>query len=209
MTLKYADKNAIAKLLNGRLKIGDQPIATLPMSGQIVDPELIEIAGDEEESFIDLVLGQIYELPLQLSSPIVRSHLRNVADNLIIGRIMEVHFQGSQIANLGQDATGLGPTYRKRGLDLLQTLVIGHNVFIPGQAPTNSSVPGAVPQPVVLTGEKLLTKQPDTITRSYTFIGKRDTTADSMGINFCGNRPGHCSRASGSETPLRHGPRFC
>lgn len=170
MPLTYTTTDAIARRLRGRLRI---PTATLnPMqppaniTQQTVDLDLIEDIASQVEDKIDMILGQIYEMPLANKHPI----LAGIVERLVIADIMLTHFQSSFSPELGGDSNFGGVMYKKAQEDLAM-LVAGHNIALAG-VPTPPTAPGVMtPQPIILPNEKLRALAPDTITRNYTIIG--------------------------------------
>lgn len=170
MPLTYTTAEAIARRLRGRLRI---PTATMnPMqppaniTQQTVDPDLIEDVASQVENKIDMILGQIYEMPLANKHPI----LAGIVERLVVADIMLTHFQSSSSPELGGDA-GFGQLMYKKAQEDLAMLVAGHNIALAG-VPTPPTSPGIMtPQPIVLPNERLRIVAPDTITRNYTIIG--------------------------------------
>ncbi|HEY9657674.1 MAG TPA: hypothetical protein V6C65_04355 [Allocoleopsis sp.] len=197
MPLIYTTVEAIARRLQGRLTLNGTPA----MGGQTVDPELVEQCGVQAEDYMNLVLGQIYVLPLQKTHAI----LADVAESLTISKLMEVHFQGTSYPAPGADVAGAAGDLRRHAEMILQALTVGHGIYIPvmpsGQ-PTMPNMPQ--PQPLVLPGETLKADQPDTITRNVTVVGQRNLQGIATRIRWGGledfQSPGtRDGRAIGSE----------
>jgi hypothetical protein len=161
---------------------------------QTVDPELIEDIASQVEDKINMILGQIYEMPLINKHPIVAG----IVERLVVADIMMTHFQSSQIPELGGDANFGGLMHKKAQEDLAM-LTAGHNIALAGIPPA-PNIPGAMtPQPIVLPNEKMRSLPPDTVTRNYTIIGgsrfkASDSTRRDWGIDWDDG-----TRARGSE----------
>lgn len=197
MPLIYTTSENIKRRLRGRLGIQAAPYgAPVPGVGtQEVDPELLEQVGSQTEARVNGILGQIYEMPLPLPQPMVTS----LVEKFIIAELMGVHFQGSQIPELGSDL-GHGSVVLRQAREELQTLVAGHNIYIPG-IPVTVAIPGAnTPQPVVLPGAILLRSRRDTITESRTQVLRR-IPSDVGDLDFGAGGQGRHERALGADHP--------
>lgn len=187
--LKYTTVERIATLTRskGQLHFGSSP----HLGGQSVDFDLFSMIAIQKEAFVDAVLRQIYELPLQSNQPIVSE----ITEDLIVRELLNtVPPQATPAGSQPMSFTG------GRAEFLLQMLTIGHNIAIPGVPPV-SNIPGiATPQPIVLLGERLRLSPPDTITQSVTVIGGRrytvKNTEELLGIQWEGVGP---SRALSAE----------
>lgn len=214
MPLKYTTTEKIARRLRGRLNIEDSPaVSTVigsrlgygdAIGGQLVDPQLLEQMGEQKEAYIDLILNQIYEVPLSLSHPITQNIMSEITECLVVSAVMKVHFQGSLNMTTGGDVQGLGIDLDRQAYMLLGTLTVGHNIYLPvSMPPLPQTYPGTMPpQPLVLPGENLRTiDQPDTVHRVYTFITHRKLDVlNEVDWTWYGDRQG---RALGSE-PLNY-----
>ena len=102
---KYTTEENIARKLRGRLRIENQPEVNTNLqtilgygnsaSGQTVDNDLIEQLFDQTDAYIDLVLSQIYEYELKLTSNVTVKILEQLSEDLIISKLISVHFQGT------------------------------------------------------------------------------------------------------------------
>lgn len=223
-TLQYTTVENIARRLRGRLEIENQPPVAIALGqsvnygstigGQVVDPYLLEQIGFQKEAYINLILSQIYALPLSLTHPITKQIMAEITECLVISAVLKVHYQGS-LAGTGSDAQGLGVDLDRQAYMLLASLTIGHNIYIPmvTNPPMQQTYPGTMPpQPLVLPGEQLLYKdQPDTIHRVYNVIGYRKDyvldTVDWWGPNstdryYTNGRLSANERARGAERPF-------
>lgn len=178
--MKYTTLENLARKLRGRLEIsieGELPEAVLTgygqvASGKVVDPELITQITNEQEAYIELILGQIYFLPFQLTSPTTKNILQRLVEDLVISSLMQVHFEGTNPIVPAADISGASVDLYRNAHYLLAALTAGHNIFIPTMpAPTNQSVGMVDQQPLRLPGERLLGQddRPDTVSRNYTF----------------------------------------
>ena len=152
--MKYITFEKLALKLEGRLKIveiQDSPMFPDQSLFQEVKPEVVELIAEEQESYMDLILGQIYQLPFQLEHPILSS----ISADLIIAQLLMVHFQGSGLANIGHDLSNLGKSTQADALDKLQMLTIGYQVYLPNQQLVTKYPGGQEYRRIVLEGEKL------------------------------------------------------
>lgn len=174
MSLKYTNVNAIALKLRGRLQINDSlgsPLYQSNPTSLSVDPKLIELVAEQKEAFVDSVLVQIYQLPLLHEQPLVS----NIVEALTIASLLKTSFQGQNFAGNSADASGFGPEGGNEGYQLLSALTAGHSIIIPGIPPVQEFYGVKPYQPLVLPGERLRINQPDTITKSYTYISLVNT----------------------------------
>jgi len=187
--LKYTTVERIATIVRskGQLHFGSSP----HLGGQSVDVELFSMIAIQKEAFVDAVLQQIYELPLQRIQPIVSE----IVEDLIVRDLLNTTPPQSTPAG-GQTMPFVGG----RAEFLLQMLTVGHNIAIPGVMPVNSMPGVATAQPILLMGERLRLNPPDTITQNVTVIGSRRYTVQNAyeltGIEWEGIGP---SRAIGAE----------
>lgn len=191
----YTDFDAIARRLRGRLRIQDtQPLV---LGGQTVDPDLVKQFADQVEEYINLMLGHIYEMPLQNKHP----YLADVAECLIIGKIMETHFQGTQMAVPAADVGGMAMDLTRQGERKLQLL-------LPQERRTDPSIPPQA-EPMVLPNEIVRIRTYDSITRNVTMVADRNWGGAASRIYWPGlDDPGGCGcRARGAE-PLWSGRRY-
>lgn len=186
--MKYTTEERIARKLRGRLNIQNTPEVNTNLqvilgygqsvSGQTVDNALIEQLAEEREAYIDLILGQIYELPLKLENSITIAIMADISESLIISELLKVHFQGTSPIIPSADVSGATQDTRKHAEYLLTALTAGHNLYIPVSPPAQNNNPGLTQmQPLVLPGEKIKIRQPDTVTRNMTIRQVKNTTA--------------------------------
>lgn len=179
--MKYTTLPDIARRLRGRLEINldeELPVATIPgygqaASGQVVDPELVVQVAEEKEAYLDLVLGQIYVIPLVLTSEVTSRIMKDMTECLVISSLIQVHFEGNNPIVPAADISGASTDLSRQAHYMLAALTAGHNIFIPTMpAPQNSMVNVPEQHALRLPGEKLLsaTDRPDTVTRNYTYI---------------------------------------
>lgn len=172
MTYKYTTIENISRKLIGRLNLINEDLSVLyPTDNptQSVDPILVETVVEEQENYLDLILGQIYNLPLQNKHPI----LTNIVDSLVIAELILVHFQGIQFG-LGGDISGYGTSNITKAYNLLNALTAGYNIIIPMMMPVPPSFPGSIPQRrLELPGETLVERMPpSTLVNNRTVMNK-------------------------------------
>lgn len=186
--MKYTTEERIARKLRGRLNIQNTPEVNTNLqvilgygqsvSGQTVDNALIDQLAEEREAYIDLILGQIYEMPLLLTDPTTVAIMADISESLIISEILKVHFQGTNPIIPSADVSGATQDTRKHAEYLLTALTVGHNIYIPVSPPAQNNNPGLTQmQPLVLPGERIRIKQPDTVTRNMTIRQVKDTSS--------------------------------
>ncbi len=169
----YVTKEAIAEKLRYRLPIRPSSI-TDPIYQQNptsipVSDVLVDIVIEQKENFVNLILQQIYELPLNNQQPIVT----DIVESLVIAELLRIHFQGQGISQLGGDLAGTGSDLKLYAYGLLQMLTAGMNIYIPGQPPV-PEIPGKPPQPIVLVNEvrRVNYQNLDTITNAPVYVSK-------------------------------------
>lgn len=153
--------------LRGRLHIGTSP----HVGGTVISEDDIEIIANQQETYLERVLGMIYEIPLAGTDPIIQM----IAEDLICSQLMTISFQQTGFPSESSDVSNLAVNYRKNAESLLLMLTAGYNISIPGMPPVQQS-PGVItPQPVILQGETLRTDLPDTISRNTTVLSRIET----------------------------------
>lgn len=181
---RYTTREIVGRRLRNRLELQD-PYApgassASTLGGQEVDELLLEDFSSEVENYLDLILGQIYIIPLQQQHPL----LSGIASDLIAAYSMGIHFQGNYNVQEGGDS-GYGAVLLRRARQNLMLVTAGHQVYIPEIQPAQQ-VPGTsiTPQPIVLQGEVLQTNSSDTITKNVTVIGTKKTNASNIGVSW-------------------------
>lgn len=186
---KYANQEGIQRKLRGRLNIRlDEEVPSpyeISVPSLSIDKDLFYEIIEQKEYFLDLILNQIYQLPLINSHPI----LREIVEGLVISELIKVHYQGQSIPSLGADLSGINLETKTHSYNLIQMITAGHNIYVPGVPPVQN-IPGVVvPQPIRLLGERpRVVGDEDTITRLYTFVGRRSNDSISEvqeEIQFC------------------------
>jgi hypothetical protein len=184
--MKYTTTESLARRLRGRLQIENQPVidATLTnaigygsvVAGNTVDPQLIVELAEQKESYIDLILGQIYVTPLCLVNEVTRNILKDLSESLTISALIQVHFEGTNPVLQASDVSQASMDLRRNAEYMLQALTAGHNIWIPTAPGLDQSTQQGQRQPLRLPGEKLLGSDalPDTITRNYTVTTTKD-----------------------------------
>ncbi len=184
--MKYTTVDDIARRLRGRLNISE----TLPtdanittalgygnvVAGNTVDPELITQIAEQKESYIDLILSQIYVMPLQLSNEITINIIKDISESLTISSIIQVHFEGTSPVLQASDISQASMDLRRHGEYLLQAIAASHNIWIPTNPPAEQGTVQGQRQPLRLPGERLLGTEslPDTVTRNYSVSTKKN-----------------------------------
>lgn len=190
MPLTYTTVDAISRRLQGRLHINTN---TPTLGGQSVSPELIKQVGEQVEGYINLHLGQVYELPLQNRHEV----LADVAESLVISKLLEVHFQGGSFAQPASDVGGAAMDLRRNGERMLQLL-------LPQERRTDPTISPQA-EPLVLPGEIFRVKPLDATTRNVTVVAEQNLGGPATRINW-GGLEDFQPRARGAE-PLWNGRR--
>lgn len=166
--MKYTDVNRITQKLNTRLKLASDVLFPTNTLQQEVSPELVLIVAEEKENYLDLILGQIYELPLLNNHPV----LADIIEGFVIADLITVYFQSA--GAMSQD-TGIGQNMKIHATNLISMLVAGHNLSIPG-LPPSLNYPGMLPpKRIDLPGEVLRTVAPNrVIKQGQIFINKSE-----------------------------------
>ncbi len=184
--MKYATIDQIRNWLRGRLEVPGTPLFAGAAAGK-VDDSLINQIGEIVEAKIDMALAQIYKLPIPDSATQAKMIVGGIVQKLIVSEIALVHFQQTINPEQGGDA-GFGAVIRKQAVQDLEALLLGHGVYIPGiTQPKQANLQmGMHLQPLVLPGVPLLSEaeQPDTISRNYTFLGKREISKEQDIFSF-------------------------
>ena len=209
----------LARRLRGRLKLGtdfpsesevNNPLNSLlaynpSASDQVVDSLLIRDLAETTDAYIDLLLSQIYQYPLKLTSDITVSTLASISEGLILSNLIATHFNGSP-GIIATDTSNASMDLRRGSEFLLGQLLAGTGIFMPSsiQSP-NAQVNVPEMQPLVLPGETRLGQgsRPDLITRNYSATGKRSNNNNAFfsdRCNGCQTRPDGTSLGSIPKT---------
>jgi hypothetical protein len=174
----YCSKVSISRRLRGRLNIQIDEYTSSPyeqsVPSQSVEDSLVDQVIQQTEEFIDLILNQIYELPLNNKHTIIT----NICESLVISELLRIHFQGQGIAQLAGDLSGAGSDTKQYAYGLLQMITAGHNIHIPGMPPIQAISGMTQPQPIKLIGEVPKQIYDDTITRQFTYIDKNSNVVN-------------------------------
>lgn len=208
-TPKYTTVNNIRLKLASRLNIISTPVPddefypginTRPAQS-IVDSNLLELVLEEKESFLDMILDQIYVLPLRNSHPI----LREIVDNWVIAELMKIYYQGVGLSNVSNEIGNLANDLLARANYLVGTLCAGRDVFLPINHPNDNPVKR--PLPFILKGE--IQKPPEALVIGNTIlhdVHDRNSSVRHMGIDFGDEIPhmktAYSGRARGAMEPL-------
>lgn len=218
--MKYTNLDKLSRKLRGRLKLGsDYPseseinnslgnlLAYNPaVSDQTVDLLLVKDIADNTDAYIDLLLSQVYVMPLKLESEITINIIGSISEGLILSHLIATHFTGNP-GIIASDTSQASVDFRKGAEFLLSQLLAGTGIFFP-QAIQSQNPQANVPEltPLVLPGEIRLgqSTRPDLITRNYSFTGRRNN----LNQPFFGDRCNSCqTRPDGSalgSTPVRY-----
>lgn len=219
--MKYTTTERLARRLRGRLEIKNQPTIDTALtdalgygsvvSGQVVDPELIVDTAEIKESYIDLILSQIYVTPLSLKHEVTISILRDISECLIISSLMQSHFEGTNPVLQASDVSQASMDIRRSAEFLLQAISAGHNIWIPTIPGMDQSTPQGQRQPLRLPGEKLLGSNalPDTISRNYTVAAKKDLSPTSKRVGFFNDDTSDCGPCNSNRVYGREPYRRC
>jgi len=160
--MKYTTFEKLERKLRGRLKIveiSENPLYPSTSLQQEVDPDLVEDVIEEQENLLDLILEQIYILPLKNNHPI----LTDIVNNLVMAEIIKVHFQGQGLANIGSDLSGLARDTKMEAYNKLAMLTVGYQVFIPNQQMIVKPQGMTEYRKIVLQGESLRIAPPEKV----------------------------------------------
>lgn len=170
--MKYTTVEAVSRKLIGRLQLGassseNTPTFSANPSSQSVNSQLIEDVINQKEYMLDLVLQQMYRLPLGNKHPI----LAEIVENLVLQELLLISYVG-QGASLSADTVAYGAGLEKGAYTLLQMLTAGKNVYIPNMPPVSNSPGFITPQAIVLPGEILVERNPQILSKVYTVINE-------------------------------------
>ena len=188
--MRYTNYEKLARKLRGRLHLGEEVIEDSEINSPInalyaykpaasdtaVDLRLIDDIAEQQEDFIDLVLSQLYQVPLQLTSSVTRSIIGSIAENFILAAILAVSFQGTSTIIQASDASGSSMDFKREAEFKLMMLTAGENIWFPSSIQTPQTMQGVpTQQALVLPGEIRLSQsqRPDLISRNYTMNIKR------------------------------------
>jgi hypothetical protein len=215
MPLQYTTTDAIARRLRGRLEVNKPALGggTGGLAAQQVDLLLIEQVGVQIEARLNVALAEIYVTPIPVGATTARIILGGIVEKLVVAEIVMTHFQQSQVPQMGGDA-GFGAVIRKQAQEELESIFGGHGIYIPGLMSPPIAMPGSYRQPLVLPGVPLKSDllQPDTLTRSYSVVERRDDAVPGRDeeIDFgypsrYGRRLGRPCTGEGIEDPCQSG----
>lgn len=127
MTLQYGRLDAITRRLSGRITVVDSnQYGITGITGTEIGTDIIDLVGQGVEEFVDMYLGMIYVLPLQLSHP----YLSSIVEKLICAEVYLTYFptQGESSDNTDSYSSVL----RTQALNDFQILFDGLGIFVPG-----------------------------------------------------------------------------
>ena len=171
--MKYTTIERIRLNLGTRLNIVESTVA--PMLGQTkagsitVDPERVELIANRIEARIEAIWSQIYELPVPIGHCF--DLIQSIVEKYICAELMNMHFEGTQMASVGGDA-GYGSLMYQQANNEIKQLVLGHGIFIPGVMSAEESNYMKEAQPISLVPFGAINKinKPDTVTKNRTVI---------------------------------------
>lgn len=196
----YTTEESIARKLIGRLNI-DPTVTTLPLqsvagfgqsvTGQTVQPELLTDIIEEKESYVSLVLAQMYQVPLRLTSSVTVNTIKSIVDGLVISKLLQIHYESSVSPISGSQDMGNASSDMRRQAELQLAAISGSsNVFTGVQpSPQNRNYGQREIQTLVLPEEIVLSRgeKPDITTRNYSISSLGDTSkrdADRKALEF-------------------------
>lgn len=118
----YANIDRINRKLNGRLKIEADEF--YPM--EEVDENLINDAIEEREAFVDLILSQVYEMPLRNTHLVVQ----NIVENLVMADLIDYNYISSP--STGNSLEAFSTQCKQKAFNVLYQLINGTGIVIPG-----------------------------------------------------------------------------
>lgn len=116
----YASLESIQRKLNNRLKIDSGEFYPV----QEVDSDLITDVIEEKESYVDLYLAQVYEMPLKNRQPVVKT----IVENLVMAKLIDYEFINN---SGGNDLTSFSFQCKKEAFNSLYQIVAGLGIPIP------------------------------------------------------------------------------
>lgn len=164
-TARYADRDAIARKLKGRLKVDIVDTEFFPV--ETVDEDLIDDILEEKENFVDLILGNIYTLPLSKPQPIIRT----LVENLVMADLLQFNYVNT-VSN-SQDLSNLAGVLQQKADEILDRLTIGTRI----NPLPNGEID--ISRSLKLSGETLVKELPPTsIVNNDIFVDKLDVNGD-------------------------------
>jgi hypothetical protein len=162
---RYADRDAIARKLKGRLKVDIVDTEFFPV--ETVDEDLIDDILEEKENYVDLILGNIYTLPLTHPQPIIRT----LVENLVMADLLQFNYVNT-VSN-SQDLSNLAGVLQQKAEEILDRLTIGTRI----NPLPNGEID--VSRSLKLGGETLVKELPPTsIVNNDIFVDKLDINDD-------------------------------
>jgi hypothetical protein len=182
----YTSFQKLEKKLKGRLKVFETPeIQLYPDTSlqQEVDPDLVIEIVEEQENFVNLILSQIYLLPLQNQHPI----LSDIVTDLAIAELLQVHYLGPGFGNVNSsDISGATNNSKQDAYLKLYMLTAGMNIYIPG-VNLQPYIPSFPPPRRLILPNEILISSPATSTpvRNQTIIIKaKEVFPTSSNLDF-------------------------
>lgn len=149
---------------------GETNISSL--STNIIDVGTIQEIGEEKEEYLELIIGQIYELPLKNNHPILKS----IVTNLICAELLNINY------SVLNENTELEKRYFVDANSKLQMLTSGYNIELPYAKNANYDRlyrERNQPQRIKLKGETLIKQtQENYLTNFHFSIDRFDDVPD-------------------------------
>lgn len=203
---KYTDFEAVKLKLEGRLLVVDENTFSPPpfpsnSLKQEISVDLVRLIMREQENFLDLILCQIYQLPLKNEHGIIT----DIATNLVMAEILTVYNQSSELALVAKDASNAVGSYKNSAYEKLEMLTFGWQVKIPGKPLTLKSPGMQEFKKITLKGESVDCTPAEQIpVNNETFVQPMNQTLDRNNNPFSedyypyDNRPG-CGGCCGKK----------
>lgn len=190
MALKYTTYERLARKLRGRLHLGEDIIQDSEINNPInalyaykpaasdtaLDMRLVDDIGEQQEDFIDLVLGQLYQVPLRLTSSVTRSIVGSISEGYILAALLAVSFQGTSTIIQAADSAGSSMDWKREAEFKLMMLTAGENIWFPSSIPAPQQMANVPTQQALVLPEEVKLSQsqrPDLISRNITVTTKR------------------------------------
>lgn len=158
---------------------GTEEIPTV--SDDVISIELFVETALQKEEYLDLILGQIYMMPLKKRHRV----LEDVCNNLVIAELLNINY------NVLNENTELEQRAANYANNLINLLTAGYDIQLPYTANTNvySNRTGSYPNRLHLPSEKLKIEPPKTKVTNFDFtIDRWEDTTNSYDDFFIDNK---------------------
>jgi len=190
MALRYTTYERLARKLRGRLHLGEDIIQDSEINNPVnalyaykpaasdtaLDMRLVDDIGEQQENFIDLVLSQLYQLPLRLTSDVTRTTIGSIAEGYILAALLAISFQGTSTIIQAADSAGSSMDWKREAEFKLMMLTAGENIWFPSSIPAPQQMANVPTQQALVLPEEVKLSQsqrPDLISRNITVTTKR------------------------------------